>query len=387
MSTDKTWTDEDLSQLMDAELDFEQAKQLREDLETDPDLAARWEKMLRLDADLSALDEHSAPSHLDQSILENAPAAEDIAPPSPPSRRWAYVLLAAGVLLAATPLLALTDWAQEPNAIAVASGSQWVSGPTQVLLPDGQTLQVDGRALISVEPPTPLPRVWPQEVEMNPKILLAAAAGAAITITVYEGRAQLQGPDGQVEVAAGETHNIPGRAPNAGPRSTLPRLTIDATIPELPEDVQTELDQLRLKNQFLEGQLSASGIRPNEWPEDLPAHLEPDALTAMMESKLKEFPDLKLMDVDCSEYPCMMVIEDLGEEPDRMNMEPMREAVHADFDSDLDSRVSGAIFQAADGGRYIEVWALMVTGADEGTTARTDMRAQEILMAAGEQED
>ena len=207
MSDSRTWTHEDLSRLLDAELDFEQAKQLRRDLDTEPELAARWEKMLRLDADLSALNDPPAPPHLDQSILENAPAPKVMAPQGQPSKRWAYALLAAGVLLAATPLLALTDWAQEPAEFAMASGSQWVNGTTQVRLPDDRTLQVDGRALILVDAPTPLPRGWAQEGEMNPQVLLAAAAGAAITITVYAGRATLHGPDGDVEVAAGESHS------------------------------------------------------------------------------------------------------------------------------------------------------------------------------------
>jgi hypothetical protein len=137
----------------------------------------------------------------------------------------------------------------------------------------------------------------------------------------------------------------------------------------------------------LEGQLSANGIRPNEWPEDLPETLEPETLRATMEAKLSEFPELKLMDVDCSEYPCVVVIEDLGEDPDRMNVEPVRAAVHESIDGELDSRVSGAVFEDDNGTRYIEAWALMAPGADEGTAARTDMRAQEILMAAGEPEE
>lgn len=381
------WSDEDLSRLLDAELDHEQATALRQDIDRDPELAARWEAMLGLDADLSALDDTPAPAHLDAAILQNAPADEATPAPSPPSKTWAYVLLAAGLLLAATPLLALTDWAQEPTELAIASGSQWVDGPAYVLLPDGQTLSVDGRALISVEPPAPLPRVWEQEDEMNPKILLAAAAGAAITVAVYEGGAALKGPGGEVELQAGETHSTPARAPKAGPADTPPRMSLSEKEIQVPEEVQAELDKLRLQNQFLEGQLSANGIRANEWPEDLPAHLEPETFRATMESKIGDYPDLKLMDVDCSEYPCVALIEDLSDEPDRMNMEPMREAVHQGIDGELDSRVSGGLFQDGEEVRYIEAWALLAPGADEGTAARTDMRAQEILMAAGEPED
>ena len=383
-----TWSDEDLSRLLEAELDFEQAKRLREDLETDPELAARWERLLSLDADLSALDEQPAPPHLDQAILENAPATEVSEPPAAPSKRWAWVLLAAGLVLAASPLLALTDWAQESPELAVASGSQWITGPSTVLLPDDKMLEVNGRVLLSVEPPAPLPRVLAQEEEMNPKILLAAAAGAAITITVYEGGAILNGPEEVVALTAGETHRSPARGTTAEPQAAVPQLIIESPSPaELPAEVQKELDQLRLKNQFLEGQLTASGARPNDWPEDLPAYLEPDGIRALMESKLTEFPHLKLMDVDCSEYPCVMVIEDFSENPDTVNLVPMRQAVHEDFDSDLDSRVTGGSFQVGTDPRYIEVWALMVSGADEATTARTDVRSKELLMAAGETEE
>lgn len=385
-SPNARWSDEDLSRLLDAELDHEQATALRQDIDADPELAARWEAILGLDADLSALNDTPAPAHLDAAILENAPVPEAIEAPSPPSKTWAYALLAAGLLLAATPLLALTDWAQDPQELAMASGSQWVQGPALVRLPDGQSVEVDGQALISVEPASPLPRVWEQEDEMNPKILLAAAAGAAITIAVYEGRAVLDGPDGERELSEGQTHSSPARAPKATPRDTPPRSgTQAASETELPADVQEELDKLRLQNQFLEGQLSANGIRANEWPEDLPVHLEPETFRATMEAKLADFPDLKLMDVDCGEYPCVALIEDLSEEPDRMNMEPMREAVQEAINSDLDSRVSGGTFQTGEEVRYIEVWALLAPGADEGTEARTDMRAQEILMAAGEE--
>lgn len=388
MSTEKTWSDEDLSRLLDAELDFEQATQLREDMESDPELAARWEELLNLDADLSALEEPAAPPDLDQAILENAPPEELMAPgPPPPTKRWPYVLLAAGLLLAASPLLALTDWAKDSPQLVVASGSQWLSGPTTVLLPDGKILEVDGRVLLSVEPPTPLPRVLAQEEEMNPKILLAAAAGAAITVTVYEGSAILNGPGEVVALAAGETHSTPG-AGKKGRAESPTRITLDGPGQlELAPEIQQELDKLRLTNQFLEGQLTANGARPNEWPEDLPAYLEPDGIRALMESKLTEFPDLKLMDVDCSEYPCVMVIEDFSENPDTVNMVPMRQAVHDDFDSDLDSRVTGGSFQVGTNPRYIEVWALMVSGADEATAARTDVRSKELLMAAGQPEE
>ena len=226
---------------------------------------------------------------------------------------------------------------------------------------------------------------------MNPKILLAAAAGAAITVTVYEGSAILNGPGEVVALAAGETHSSPGSGtPGSGaraPAGNQPRITIDSPgQPALAPEIQQELDKLRLTNQFLEGQLSANGIRPNDWPETLPAPLEPEAFTANIKAALKDFPELKLMDIDCSEYPCVAVIEDMNEEPDTVNMEPMRASLHEGLDVGIDSRVTGGIFQTQDGDRYIEVWALMAPDADEGTVARAEMRSHEILMAAGEEE-
>ncbi|MED5372050.1 MAG: hypothetical protein VX899_13615 [Myxococcota bacterium] len=385
-----------LSALLDGELPMDQAEALRARIQAEPELAAAWNALMDLDAGLADLEQAPPPLELDARVLEQAKGLEpkplktgpllDV-PAAKGAPKWAWGLLAAGLLLAATPLLALTDWAQPaPPTLHQASGQQVVHGPALVLLPDGRELAVSGRVSISVEPPAPLPRVEGQEVEMNPKMLLAAAAGAAITVAVYEGSATLSGPEGTQVLEAGDSSRVgPDRARVTSPvprGAELAEGTPQAEpegAPESTEALKGELERLQLQNDFLQGQLTAMGATPNPWPEALDAAFTPEAFEDTVSGALADFPDVELLDVDCSEYPCVAIFEDQGVEKGRESMEAFRTATTDALGGDLNSSAWGAQIETDQGSRYVEVWALTPDTDMNSGNARLDLRAKDLL--------
>jgi ferric-dicitrate binding protein FerR (iron transport regulator) len=116
------------------------------------------------------------------------------------SRRWAPWAAAAACLAL------LWMWSRPGPPIVLLQGSQFVQGHAVVLA--GPTeVEVAGRALIEVEPPDTFPGVGELEAgDMTKAQVLAAMAGAIVTVTVYEGSAELRAEHaGSVTVLPGET--------------------------------------------------------------------------------------------------------------------------------------------------------------------------------------
>lgn len=113
-SEDRSRFDEDLSVLIDGELDAEREAELRAELERDPQLAARFEALSAVDVSLRATPARAVPDDLRARLQTridaapspaNTPARGRIVTTAPRRRRWraapavALVALAAAIVL------------------------------------------------------------------------------------------------------------------------------------------------------------------------------------------------------------------------------------------------------------------------------------------------
>ncbi len=307
---------EDLSRLLDGDLNDDEAAALRARIEAEPDVAAAWAVVSALPADLARLDaEAPVPPGLDDLVLggrDRQPAMRSF------SRRW-------GKLAAAAAAIGLIFfWTRPQTTSVIVAGSHYVDG-IQSVRAGAVTVDVEGRALISVEPPEGLLRDSGQEVlEMNKSHLLSALAGAVVTVTVYQGAAVVRaGEAAPVTVAAGEAHTVgsPDPAPSAAakppqvltpPRPVEPGLTPaerEAVLNDEIARLRDELQTAELRADLARGRVEAHEGTPAPWPADLPAAFGPEGFTEAIAAALEEVPFGTLHHLDCSEYPCYAVIE------------------------------------------------------------------------------
>ena len=176
--------------------------------------------MTDLDDLLSSLPaEEPVPAGLNAAVLA---AAE-----GPAARRSPLPLLAAVLLAGLVGAGAAIASRPAPPALVLAEGSQLVTGSARVLAAD-RVVDVDGRALITVEPAGALLRGEGQEADaMNTTHLVAALAGSLVTVAVYEGTALISAEEDApaVVVAAGEQRSV-GSPPPPRPQvrvRTAPR--------------------------------------------------------------------------------------------------------------------------------------------------------------------
>lgn len=152
--------------------------------------------------------------------------------------------------------------------------------------------------------------------------ILSAAAGATVTLTVLAGTASWT-PDGVANataLTAGDTltAHADGRSTTERSRpAQSPPTDVGASLTLAEENVrlQEEVEALTFEIQALKGQLTAHGGMTAEWPADLPAAFEPEAFTAWAEDALADLPGLALAEVDCSEFPCLMLIQPTEDAP------------------------------------------------------------------------
>ncbi|MCO4769599.1 MAG: hypothetical protein KDA24_06165 [Deltaproteobacteria bacterium] len=270
----------------------------------------------RLDLLLGELPaEHPVPAGLDASVLAaaRAPAPET----RTASRRWGWLvaaLLMAGLLGAETQELL-----SPPPTVLLAGGSQLVTGHTRVLA-GSRVVEVDGRAVISVEPAVDLLREEGQEAEhMKTTHLVAALAGSLVTVAVYEGQARIVGAEDApaVLVQPGETRTV--GTPKPGPRPRVVRKMVRApqgdglAVEEADSDavieaLEDEIASLRRQQAISAGQLAEVAGEPQPWPEDVPDAFLPANFERSIRSLVAEEGAGDLLVVDCAEFPCLTVL-------------------------------------------------------------------------------
>lgn len=268
----------------------------------------------RLDDLLASLpDEAPVPPGLNDAVL--AQVSE------PRARRRPVGSLVAAVLLAGLLGAGIaTTVRPAPPTLVLASGSQLVTGSARVVAAD-RVVQVEGRALISVEPASDLPRGEGQEADaMNTTHLVAALAGSLVTVAVYEGTALISGEDDApaLVVAAGEQRAVGSPPP---PRREVRVRSAPAESPPLGEGrlaaedaeavitaLQDEIARLEARQALTTGQLAAVRGEPQPWPDDVPEAFRPAAFERSMRTIVEEEGAGDLLVVDCAEFPCLTVL-------------------------------------------------------------------------------
>lgn len=301
-----------LSALLSGGLAPQEAARLRARLDTDPALQRAADTLRSLPDQLAALPLLDPPPGLTQAVIDSlsAPAALPTPANAQPGTTQARPSLAWAVAAAAVVFAASTAlWPHAPTRVDLTEGGAKVEGRAQVAVADS-VLDVDGRARLS----PPCPTCTPEE---------------RARIAVYEGSARVSTPDGRtVNLAAGQSTNIPAIRPSSSFQqvSTHSGSSIrrDSSLDQarLSADVGRELDRLERENARLEqenamvlGSLSTNQGQPMAWPDDLPTALGPDAFRTSVRQTLIVLPDVDLVTVDCSEYPCLAVVQTHDHEP------------------------------------------------------------------------
>jgi hypothetical protein len=284
---------EALSRLLSAELSAEEERTLRTRIETEPAVRRAWEEMQRLPSALAALPVEAAPPDLDRRVLSVAER------PAVHAWRGSWLIAAAAALL-------LGVLAPRPAArISIESGSELVDGRVDVRVA-GVDVDVDGRARISLEPDASSPRAMRVEATDMKSVLAGGAVGAMITIAVYEGRARIADDHGAgLVVGAGETRSVPATVAAPG----VPRSTNEAELRAQVDSLQEELDRVRFEQSLAKGQLARHEGKPQEFPADLPDVLRPAGFEPAMKDLVAGIDGASLLSVDCSEYPCVALVE------------------------------------------------------------------------------
>ena len=282
----------DLSRLLSGELPPAEEAALRARIAADPELAARWSRMQALPGLLTRL----------PAELPGAPRLREAPAPAvePPRRRSLAVVAAAGWLAAAALTLAVL--LPPPERILV-QGSEFVDGSARVVA-GGVPIDIDGRALVRVEPPAAGRREVGAEVNMTGSHLLAAAAGSIVTITVYEGIARIHADGAPIqEVHPGETV-VAGEAEDAA----------QAPARRKRDDPDTRIARLEAENARLRAErarlvAASPGVKKSAWPAEVPEDYRREGFDRRLADALAPMPDVEVLASDCSEYPCVALLE------------------------------------------------------------------------------
>ncbi|MCB9674017.1 MAG: hypothetical protein H6737_02815 [Alphaproteobacteria bacterium] len=381
---------ERLSRLLDGDLPDAERRELEAVIERDPALQRQWAAMQAVAEALDALPE-PVPAALDAAVLGSAA--------SPPSRLpgWLSPATVAPWGLAAAAALALFALAPDPGLVRLVEGTQRIEGEVHALA-GTVPVDVDGVAVITVEPDPEVLRVMRSKEDPMPKTaILSALAGAAVTVAVYEGTALVGSPDGgpPIEVRAGETHSIgPRRVKRvvAGPDAAPPPAdeAPAATIARL----QAENDALRealhtsqFEGAVAKGQLEAHQGAPIPWPDKVPAGMEPDAFEAGLRKVLETHPDMELLSLDCGEFPCVAVLTGpAGDEGWQQRMQQVpKDFVAAQFGEDDPIGMQVMMAATDDNGAQTGAVGFAVTPEgpdtpqDPGLDTRTGYRTRSLL--------
>ncbi|MCB9681781.1 MAG: hypothetical protein H6733_09940 [Alphaproteobacteria bacterium] len=380
---------EDLSRLLARELPPAEERALRERIRTEPDVALAWNTLQAAVADLADLDDPPPPAWLDAAVLATVPTVAE-------PRRFAGPWVAALVALAAAALVLVAPWGGGRTALVPATGTQLVTGPVDVVLPGGHLL-LDGSARIDVEPPRgPVRALKGKEVAMDRSTLLAALAGAAVTVTVYEGKARFVADDGSAtELVPGASHALGGA--HAAP-PPLPALRVPPAVPRAPDTTDAEriaeleaengalrdaLDQAELLHTVATGQLATYEGDPVPWPADVDPALRPDPFRDTVAKVAGEVGDVTVETVDCEEFPCIAVMSTPVKDDPMQIHELTRQFVDGmkqTFPEGTEPPdVVLMVSQVTDDDASRAILSFAYTDADDGSDTRTRFRAQRLV--------
>jgi len=360
---------EDLSRLLSGDLPEAEAAELLDRIANDDELAADWEAMQALPDQLAGLPDLAPPPELNEQLLR-------------PRFRWQSW---AGWAVAAALVIALVMPRTEPT-YTLLEGEQLVEGPALLHVADDAVVDVRGVAKISVEPsPTPLRDGSVKEVHMDKKLLIAAATGAAITVTVLEGKAFIERGGDTTTLEAGDVEVFGGiEAAEAAPRvtRTAPEITV-SEADERIEELERELEKAKFEKALVEGRVMAHEGVEHPFPDDLDLRYTPEGYPEAIQQAVLANGEGELVDVDCSEFPCMATLTiDTDEEDWGELLEPVADAMKSGGDDKI--WINASTFGGVDGEDHF--WTVVVLPLDHWededlstrTKWRTDQKVDEM---------
>lgn len=380
---------ESLSRLLDDELPGAEAEALRRRIDAEPEVRAAWEALQAAVSGLEGLPmEVRPPAALDARVAGGPPVVS--------TGRGSWAVAAFGVVaLAAAVLLGLRT--PEPSTVVIGAGSSEVEGAMQVLVGD-VVVDLDGRARIDVEPSGDPVRGAGQEVDMNNRTaILAGLAGAAITVTVYEGRAAVSGPDSDaVELEAGASHTVPQRrvvvatpdgadVDDEAVREAALRQRVEELTQELAS-IEDELATERFAGRLRDAELQRIQGVPSEWGDDVPDALRPDAFEANV-LPLTDMPGFTVEEIDCSEYPCVAALRYDGDDQTLDWGSEVVDRLAAWSDENLDDAsltVNKSVFKDDEGESRFLLFGMHDGDANGDVGQRTGARMQELGEMVGQ---
>lgn len=307
-----------LSRLADGELDGEAQERLRARIAQEPALAEAWDRLDRLGLQVRALlDARPPPPALDARVVARVVAVD-----GQPARRApigglalaAVVLVGIGLGVGVGVGAGITR-AQRVGEVALADGAARVDGRAELRVGELR-IAVDGEAAITVEPADGAARVTASGGRMHGDTgrdgrasrrtaWLAAAAGAAVTVAVFEGRAVVFAGDAPpITVPAGSRTTV-GRAAKPAPSAPAP------TGPT--GDLAADNARLTQENALLQTMLSDLELEyrgtPVAWTDDIPAvYRQPAFERTVRDAVAACAPDLDVVGFECSEPPCFALL-------------------------------------------------------------------------------
>jgi anti-sigma factor RsiW len=378
--------DEQLSALASGDLPPERARALRDRIEREPEVAAAWERMQQLVADLDALP-------ADHPELSGPPV---VVVPAPTVRRRSP-LWGGMALLAAVALGFVAGRTTGPPDDWILAGDAVVDGDVQLMAAD-VPVSVDGRARISVEPVGGSARVEGQEreVPMNRSAILAGLAGAAVTVTVYEGTALVHAgdeADAPLQVRPGEPVHVRGGAEAARRKGGAP-LPVegsarDAALEQRVEELQAELAAIegelqteRFGAAVARGQLKAEQGEVSEWPDEVPDALREETIREQLVERLAGLEGFDVEEVDCYEFPCVVALRYDGDDDSMDWGHPVADEVSIWADASLDDanvHMNQSVFREDDKpyARFV-LFAVDDGSGGEEVGQRTKWRIEEL---------
>lgn len=326
---------EALSHLLDGELPPDEARALRDRIATEPEVAAAWRVVSGLPEALADLPEEAPPPALDRKVLAAAK-------PAVGRSRSGWLAVAGWAVAAAAAVVAL--WPDPQPELILAAGHQWVDGEALLRAGD-QLIEIDGAALVTVEPSGGVARGAGAEVEMSAReAVVGALAGAVVTVAVYEGTARLWPASGDATaaevVAAGEVRQVGASGPerqvrlSKAPAGETPEQAVARLTAERDQLAQA-LEEARFEGALTRGQLAQHQGEPIPWDDAIPAAFGPEAVEKGITAFLADHPELELANLDCDEFPCIATFSPTAAAG---GADPM------DFAKDLPKAYAGALF-------------------------------------------
>lgn len=232
---------------------------------------------------------------------------------------------------------------------------------------------------------------------MQKSTILAAAAGAVITVTMYEGTAAVRGDGEGIEIAAGDSRSFPTArgpavvavAPDASDeergRAMRERL---AALSEEVAAIEDELATERFAGQLVEAELERLQGKPSEWTATVPAGLRPDVFENELLPKLADLPGFELAHIDCSEYPCFAAYAYSGDDRTLDWGADLREVVSDWADGQIDDAsisINKSIFTSDDReDRFLIFSVADGSRSDPDVAKRSDVRMDQMVDELGD---